>query len=447
MALDLQNNWTVRMEKNLDYVTSGALRQHTEESKQEKPIIDEKPVVWETPAVYLPDEVIIQILEYVSNFKESQYTLASCCRLSGQWYSAAVPLLYASPHLYGRNFDPFVQTIVPSKNLHVRKSILAKLVKVLDMRGLVHQGSKSTTARLLGRTKENLEAFVAPVATFGDNCLAPLSKCPNLRLLDLAMVSESPSLSRLLQTVSHIESLSTFRLPRSAGFHGKVVPGSVSWPPRLENLSLSGGIDAHFMHGIVALPSTLRSLTIEHCPAAKGFALMHLLRTAVQPLPDLEILRLANLPRLGTTALDSVLVVLPGLTKLSISIDYISPMLFDLDVGSHREAVEYIHCLPHSATLPTRHKWSPGRGCDLRTLELTNSGNPGVEDKISPIDVMIALDEGTLPHLRQVRVAKSLLWHMSSTADDLDALSDALKESAIQHEDEMSSTGVWTFDG
>ncbi|KAK4495112.1 hypothetical protein PRZ48_013439 [Zasmidium cellare] len=446
MALDLQRNWDVCMAENLERVKQQTDQRNIKNDDTERSKAQESKT-WHSPPVYLPDEIIIQVLEYVSRFQESQYTLASCCLLSRQWYRAAVPMLYASPYLYGKNFDPFQTVMIPSRNLHVRDSPLASLVKVLDLRGLVHQASRRITARLLGRTKGNLEAFIAPQASFGTNSFAALSKCEQLRVLDLSLVSESPPLFELLKTVSRLDNLTTFRLPRSSGFSTDVNPASIAWPRRLENLALSGGIDAHFMHGIVAFPSTLRSLTIEHCPSAKGFALMHMLRAAVRPLPNLEILRLANLPRLTGSSMDNILFVLPGLTRLSISVDYITPAIFDFDVSSHREAIEcHYPTLPHAESLPTRHQWTEGKQCELRTLELTNSGNPGVEDKISPIDIVIALDEGALPNLRQVRVDKTLLWQANATAADVDALADALKEAAIQRgEDESASTGVWTF--
>ncbi|KAF2170375.1 hypothetical protein M409DRAFT_19198 [Zasmidium cellare ATCC 36951] len=446
MALDVQRNWDVCMAENLERVTKESDQPKDKKDARETTRA-EKPKIWKSEPVYLPDEIIIQILEYVSRFHESQYTLASCCLLSRQWYSAAVPMLYASPYLYGKNFDPFQAVMIPSRNLHVRDSPLASLVKILDLRGLVHQASRRITARLLGRTKGNLEAFIAPQASFGTNSFAALAKCHQLRILDLSLVSESPPLFELLKTVSRLDNLTTFRLPRSSGFSTDVNPALITWPRRLENLALSGGIDAHFMHGIVALPSTLRSLTIEHCPSAKGFALMHMLRAAVRPLAHLETLKLANLPRLSGSACDNVLFILPGLTRLSISVDYITPALFDFDVSSHREAIEcHYPTLPHAESLPTRHQWTDGKQCELRTLELTNSGNPGVEDKVSPIDIVIALDEGALPNLRQVRVDKTLLWQASATAADVDALADALKEAAVQRgEDESTSTGVWTF--
>lgn len=401
---------------------------------------------WTSPPIHLPDEILIQILDYVAHSSQYQTTLASCCRLSRQWFSVAVSELYRRPILYGNKFDPFVKAICPSINLHVRKSPLASLVKVLDMSGLVHQGSKSVTARLLGRTKNNLEEFVAPQASFGANCFPALSKAAHLRKLDLSLVSESPPLLELLKTTSHLQNLTTLRLPRSAGFSIKVDSSQVSWPPNLEDLCLSGGIDNHFLHGVVELPNSLRALTVEHCPMLHGSDIMHFLNNAVRPLPNVENLKLAYLPRLTESSLDCILSVLPGLTKLSISVDYITPTFFELSENLQYQEY-YAGNISQHRQGTAKHEWHDGREAQLRTLELTNSGNPGVEDKISPIDLIIAMDDGQLPNLRQVRVAKSLLWHSGSAASDLEALSDALKESAVtKGVAELKDVGIWTFD-
>lgn len=384
------------------------------------------------PPVYLPDEIIIQILEYITRFKDAQRTLASCCLLSRQWYDAAVPLLYAEPYLYGKNFDPFVRTMCPSINLHVRKSPLSELVKVLNMASLVHQGRPSLTARLLGRTKGSLEEFVAPQASFAVNCLAGLSKCLKLHVLDLSLVSEAPPLPDLFKAVAHLQHLRTFRLPRSGGFGAHHKPASFAWSPHIEHLSLSGGIDGHFLHGVVTFPQTLRSLTIEHCPQAKGYAITHLLKTAVRPLRHLESLKIRFMPRLSSHALDDILFLLPQIQRLSLSVDYITPALFD---EGHFNHMQHKHILP-AISIPTEGDddqlatIEPLQHNNLRTLELTNSGDPGVEDKISPIDIMIAIDEGSLPKLRQVRVAKTLLWHSSLNASDAEALADVLIEAS-----------------
>ena len=256
MALDVQSNWTISMAKNFDKImrhgdtaeSQQQLNRGKEQGENMKVNVEHVHSQHTGTPVYLPDEIILQILDYIGHnedVKESQYTLASCCLLSHQWYDAAIPLLYARPYIYGKNFDPFVKAICPSINLHVRKSPLSELVKVLNMGSLVHQGSRSLTARLLGRTKGSLEEFVAPQASFAMNCFPALSKCAKLKLLDLSLVSESPPLPELFKTVAHLERLRTFRLPRSAGFGVHHNNKSFAWSPNIEDLSLSGGIDGH----------------------------------------------------------------------------------------------------------------------------------------------------------------------------------------------------------
>ena len=428
MALDVHRNWPVAMAQKPDRVTrsgnsSGMLPEvKTKGTSLTSSATPTFPDPTGAP-IYLPDEILVVILEYTALLTQAaQSTLAACCLLNRQWYDAGVPYLYAHPYLYGRNFDPFVRAIVTSLNLHVRKSPLSKLVKTLNMANLVHQSSNSNTARLLSRTKGNLEGFVAPQASFGVTCLAPLSKCVKLQTLDLSLVSESPPLPILFKTVAHLEDLRTFRLPRSAGFGAKQQPDPtfLNWPPHLENLSLSGGIDGHFLHGLVAFPQALRSLTIEHCPQAKGPGITNMLATAVRPLRQLRSLKIRHMPRLGAHALDDVLALLPQLERLSISVDYVSPALFD----KPNSAKFYHLCMPVNELSDSLV------ANNLHFLELTTSGNPGVEDKISPIDLLIAIDEGTLPRLRQVRVARTLLWHNSSTAADAEALADVLLEAS-----------------
>lgn len=433
MALDVQTNWNVSMAENLERTMR---RSKHPKNKTAQPATRQlnsrtdddidNDTAWRGPPIHLPDEIILHILLYASHPPGpiTQRTLASCSLLSHQWLAIATPLLYAHPTLYGHNYDPFVRAICPSINLHIRASPLANLVQVLDMRGLVHQGSKSMTARLLGRVKGNLEEFCAPQASFAINCLPALSKCRRLRVLDLTLVSESPALLDLFRTTAHLNELRTLRLPRSSGFGVQSKPtafDSVAWPPNLNSLCLSGGIDAHFLHGIVAFPQTLKELTIEHCPNAKGYAVTHLLKTAVRKLEGLEVLKIAHMPRLSMQALDCCLRILPQLKKLSVSADYVTPAVFDdypplgvveLEGDAEREAraEEFVHS-------------------NLRTLELTYSGaSSGVEDKITAIDIMIAIDDETVPSLRQVRVDQALLWQSASVRPDVEHLTDVLQE-------------------
>lgn len=117
----------------------------------------------------LPSEVLRNVFVYLTSI--DQQTLYSSALVSRSWYTNSISSLYSSPVIDGKNYDLFVRAICPSVNAHIRTNGLAELVKTLDMSRLVHNGSKSLTARLLGRVKGNLEAFVAPQASFA---LVPL---------------------------------------------------------------------------------------------------------------------------------------------------------------------------------------------------------------------------------------------------------------------------------
>ncbi|KAL1301476.1 hypothetical protein AAFC00_005724 [Neodothiora populina] len=439
MALDAQRNWDTQMAESLSALknrNSGGgmpLRSITVlELPKRKPSSasengdDESS--HEGEPLYLPDEILLHILDYVrlDTVQIYQPTLSSCCLLSRQWYEVAVPLLYERPRIEGKGFDPFVRAICPSINLHVRQSPLAQLVKVLDMGHLVHHGSNSKTARLLGRTKNSLEEFVAPQATFAINCYPALSKCVKLRVLDLSLVSESTPLQKLFNTIKLLPALETLRLPRSAGFgNNEVDPDSIVWPPNLQRLYLSGGIDAHFLCGIVNFPPTLSDLTIEHCSQAKGHAIRQLLATMSVAGVPLRSLKIASMPRFGINALDVALAFFPGLEHLSVSVDYITPAILNPEFQLYQSIIAKPDFTTHA----------------LRSLEITNSGSPGDLDKFSPIDIVIALEEGSFPNLRIVRVAKSLEWGLADTRQEMDALDEQLLE--LELKDYQERRGIY----
>ena len=457
MALDQQRNWDYAMADNLAQIKRRAamarmpIRSITIlEAKVDSAAVEEPEFVNTRDPVYLPDEIILQTLSYVACDSLYQPTFYTCCLLSRQWYAATVPLLYERPQLEGRRFDPFVRAICPSINLHVRVSPLSRLVKVLDMGRLVHHGSKSLTARLLGRTKDSLEVFIAPQASFAISCYPALSKCSKLRVLDLSLVSESTPLQTLFNTVKSLKNLETLRLPRSSGFGTSSVDADlINWPPNLQRLYLAGGIDAHFLYGIVNFPLTLHELTIEHCPQAKGHAVRQLLATMSAAEVPLVYLRIAYMPKFSINALDIILAFFPDLEDLSVSIDYITPAILNPEFQEYHDVIRTPDFSTHA----------------LRALELTNSGSPGDVDKFSPLDVIIALDEGSFPHLRTVRVAKSLQWGTGDTRQEMDALDEQLqlleledyKEKKAMYADMSAdewratdwrkNAGVWTIDG
>lgn len=119
----------------------------------------------------LPLEIVDQIVSNLVALQQpvltTQATLRACTLVSRVWYAGAIAHLYRRPFVKGTNYDRFVVAICPSVNAHVRRNGLADLVRNLDLSRLIHHGSKSMTARMLGRVKSNLERFVAPQATFG----------------------------------------------------------------------------------------------------------------------------------------------------------------------------------------------------------------------------------------------------------------------------------------
>ena len=116
---------------------------------------------------YLPPELIDLIVSSVPRGISSQATYYACTLVSRSWYHAAIAYLYRYPRFSGKQYRAFVSTICPSVNAHVRQSALAGYVRKLDMSALVHDGSKSLTARVLGRLKGNLEEYIAPQTSFG----------------------------------------------------------------------------------------------------------------------------------------------------------------------------------------------------------------------------------------------------------------------------------------
>lgn len=133
-------------------------------------IISARPQPQAPSEVFLPTEIVIQIVSAVAqdgDLDGRQETLYRCCLVSRQWYSAAVPFLYERPRLGGgKSFEKFTAVVCPPVRAPKSRTNLGSLVRRLDMSRLVHHSTKSLTARLLGRVRENLEVFIAPAASF-----------------------------------------------------------------------------------------------------------------------------------------------------------------------------------------------------------------------------------------------------------------------------------------
>jgi hypothetical protein len=238
MALDAQSNWNVEMTKPLKAVPL-TMPERSLNTASSLPLLIKKSHFKE---IVLPVEIIIQIVSYIPRQASEQNTLWACCLVSRVWYSATIPFLYDRPYLGGSNFQAFVTTVCPSKNAHIRRSQLAGFVRTLDMGELVHDGSKSLTARLLGRLKGNLIEFTAPQASFSINSFAALSKCTHLTLLNLSLMSASVSTKLLFQTLQALTHLEILYFPRTSIPDHQLDKEGYVWPANLKALHFAGGM-------------------------------------------------------------------------------------------------------------------------------------------------------------------------------------------------------------
>jgi hypothetical protein len=274
------------------------------------------------------------------------------------------------------------------------------------MSALVHNSSKSLTARLLGRLKSNLDTFVAPQASFAVNSFAALSKCVHLRTLDLRLISASISNRQLFQTLLPLLGLETLFFPRSSSLADQIKGEEMvyAWPPRLKALHLAGGVDDYFLRNIlVNAPETLETLSIQHCSQIYTSAVLEMLQSIGPRLQNLTIRH--PMPKLQVGALDHILLLCEKLVVLRISADYISNALFE----------------------------SIAMGHPLRVLHLDCSAQAGADVDIDANVLCEAVDDGRLADLRSVGVSARLAWDATaSTRRRVGDLVEALEDGEME---------------
>lgn len=289
---------------------------------------------------------------------------------------------------------------------------------------LVHNASKSLTARLLGRLKPNLTSFIAPQASFGINSFAALSKCTSLRHLNLSLISASISSKLLFQTLAHLEVLETLYFPRSSAVNARGDSGRDElpyvWPPRLKALHLAGGVDDYFLERhLVAVQGKLERLSIQHCAHIHVSSLLSTLETLGHQLKHLTIRH--PMSQLYPGSLDPLLAACPSLIALRVSADYITNTLF----------------APSSFVAPH----------PLQILDLDCSPTASPEISIAPAVVYEAVEDARLPDLRSVRVSVRLAWGATEgLKGDVRDLEEVLGDREMEDPKGLL-TGVWPYVG
>ncbi|KAI1617739.1 hypothetical protein EDD36DRAFT_470262 [Exophiala viscosa] len=225
--------------------------------------------VYRGAEVPLPIEVLECIISHIGTVEDNntQATLWACCLISRSWYAATISHLYQQPLLNNRNFDKFTRTICPPVSSHKPRVGLEGFIKRLDMGGLAYESSKSLTARLLRRTRNSLESFASPAVTFSIASLAPLGKCTNLQFLDLSADGYDMHIRQLLDSISHLDHLTTLKLPRNALRLALTLQKS-HWPRNLRTLELSDWLYEELTSWAAffeSWPDNLTTLKIQEC--------------------------------------------------------------------------------------------------------------------------------------------------------------------------------------
>jgi hypothetical protein len=175
---------------------------------------------------------------------------------------------------------------------------------------------------------------------------------------------------------------------------------------KLKALHLAGGIDDYFFdHYMVNVPSTLETLSIQHCSQIHT---AHLLLTLQIIGPRLRNLTIRHpMSKMQVGSLDEILLFCGNLTALRICADYISNDLFSL------------------LSVGTRHP--------LQFLHLDCSEQAGADVGVDANVICAAVDEGRLGDLRSVGVSARLAWDATkNTRRDVGELVDALEEAEME---------------
>lgn len=280
--------------------------------------------------IYLPTEILLLVAQFLWLWNTEgvshgwvyrrQKAFYSFCLVSRQWYSAGIGFLYQYPFFHaGNSFAKFASTLCPPGSARKRKVDLGSLVKTLNMGGLVHHSTNSLTARLLGQTKKSLETFVAPRVSFALNCLPALSKCQNLQVLDLSLVSDtSIPFQRLKKAICKLPKLRALKLPLSMSITH--TNNDDQWPLLLGSMTIGGRLDEAVMRAF-EWPPSMTKLTIRKCPNLTSDVLESVLQNE-----QLRVaLRFLNIDisneDMCVDGVSNVLYTLPNLFHLSIPVD------------------------------------------------------------------------------------------------------------------------------
>lgn len=149
------------------------------------------------------------------------------------------------------------------------------------------------------------------------NSLPSLSKCRNLRHLDLFLISANIPLPELKKAIQDLPKLTTLKLPKSSNLRSIDASMSANWPPNLTTLQLSGKFDPETI-ATFPWPLHLTDLILTYCRPLDANGMSSLLSN---PQLGQRLKRLTVTPHdtgMDYEAAEVILPLLPELIFLSI---------------------------------------------------------------------------------------------------------------------------------
>lgn len=220
-------------------------------------------------------------------------------------------------------------------------------------------------------------------STFSINSLAALSKCSNLRTLDLSWVTESLTAADLCRATSKLDHLEIFYYPHSGLLPPSPITDFSICPPRVRRMYITGCLKLNEVKcSYLQWPSSLIHLGIEDCIDVGEDEFVIILSALRPQLQSLQVGEGMSKFALGTVL--RALSVLPHIHTLNAAIDHLRYSLY-----------RYAWAIDNSGLSPLVH------------LELTCPGR----NHSSPWPwVWQFVMDGVFPHIRQVRVRRYAPW-------------------------------------
>ncbi|OQV01968.1 hypothetical protein CLAIMM_07237 [Cladophialophora immunda] len=306
------------------------------------------------------------------------------------------------------------------------------MIKYLDMSRLAYESTNSLTARLIFRTRLSLEVLAPPAVTFSVASLAPLSKCVNLRQLDLSADSYSIPVVDLLDAIAELKHLTILSLPKGFQINRDIHSvESLRWPANLTRLHASDVMcfrSAEWDLLIECWPRTLKTLTFPDCPHFTGADVFLHCEQRADYVQRLELTESRGLGEDSYNLFD-ILQVFPGLRELIIPADVARRTLNEAPVETEEGA---------------------GRSSPLEILRITPTCHPkwyiDSQGRVNAkTDFQTFSRLAVLPQLRRLEMPKSLTtYDVEGDQTLFEELSGRIEERA--HRDHRSTSGIFLVD-